>query len=133
MCTDARAAVLRRFAGRTTSVTSNPRLPFDEEDGGSNANGGPGVDGGSNKTRPTYPSRADETRTTYVGRVLLDQASGVPVRSVRLSASAPEVHEGATARPSRSGKREGWQLADRDARRCAADPLQNVVLEASAG
>src|SRR5207247_1547052 len=38
------------------------------------------------------------------------------VRGVRLSASAPVSTDGATARPSRSAQREGWQpdLADRE-------------------
>ena len=55
-------------------MTSNPKLPFDDEDGAVD------VDGGSNKTRATCVSHADTS-----------------------------------------------------ARRCAVDPLQNVVLEASAG
>jgi hypothetical protein len=50
----------------------------------------------------------------HVGNAALALSFGTqPAGSVRLPASAPTIGDGATARPSRSAEREGWQ-PDRD-------------------
>src|SRR6266849_6605644 len=119
-CIAARAAALRRSAGRITSAMSEPRLPFDDEE----------------------PVRLKPDTTDIPATVRLKADTADAGATVRLKADATNVGtdpSGVRLEPDRDrcGVRlepdRRADLPDATARRYAVDPSKNIVLEASAG